>query len=756
MGVLRGLFGFRHSLFGFAAWFAAGIFLSLLQNSFAAPTLPNINTNNVLTVTNVAYGASTGSADNAAAIQSAINAANLGGNTNGLLGGLVRVPSGIFLAGPLAMKNNVALQLDDGALLRLLPYGTYPGSPYTTAPASFISGSSLTNLAVIGRGAIDGQGADWWTAIDTNAAIKRPNHITLSSCSRVLLQDFTSSNPPSPHIAVKGNNAGNVTFLDLTLRAPATSPNTDGVDLAETNILFQNCVIDTGDDNIAIGSSAGLARDILVTNCIFLAGHGLSIGSFTSSGVSNLTVVNCAWNGTDNGIRLKSQRDRGGLIQNLNYNNLTMTNVNWPFLIYSYYEYGLGTITPATAAYAANVAATDAVNTVTLTTPIWRNITFSNITAYGNNTRPALMIWGLPQMNVSNVLFKNVTLSANRIGEIFNARGIQFIDSTFNSPSATNGFDLFNAEVIVSNTAAASVLNTFTGFSTNGWGNSFSFYRALGTLKNTNAIGDGPVTLSASTFTISNHLKLAPTTLLNFVLGSSNAVLNVRSNLTLGGTNYLSAGGGFTNGTYTLMTYAGTLSGSPPALGLVPAGYNYAYDTNTPGQVKLLVTLPAPPAPPNLVATATNLQINLNWNSVGGAPSYNLKRGTANGGPYPTIFSGLTATNYADANVTNAVNYFYVVTAVGAGGESTNSTPANAIPLPSNQPTNLVASVVGNNLQLSWPQDHQGWRLQIQTNNLGAGLSTNWATIPNSASVTATNILIHPANGTVFLRLVYP
>jgi hypothetical protein len=240
---------------------------------------------------------------------------------------------------------------------------------------------------------------------------------------------------------------------------------------------------------------------------------------------------------------------------------------------------------------------------------------------------------------------------------------------------------------------------------------------------------------------------------LNFILTTNPATLAVVGNLTLGGTNKISAGPGFTNGTYTLITYSGALSGSLPALASVPAGYNYAINTSTAGQVKLLVTLLSPT---NLTATASNLLIKLKWNSVTGATSYNLKRGTANNGPYPTIFTGLTATNYADANVTNAVNYFYVVTAVGAGGESTNSLPAGAVPLPSNQPTNITCHVAGNQLQLSWPQDHLGWRLQTQTNNLNIGLGTNWATVPNSTNVISTNIVINPANGGLFFRMIYP
>lgn len=719
---------------------------------FAQPTLPNINTNNVLAITNVVYGGSIASADNAAAIQSAINAANTGGNTNGLLGGIVRVPPGVFLSGPLTLKNNVALQLDDGAVLRLLPYGTYPGAPYTVSVSSFISGSSLTNIAVMGGGLIDGQGADWWNAIGTNAAVKRPNHITLTSCSRVLLQNFTSSNPPSPHISVKGNNAGNVTFRGIILRAPASSPNTDGVDIAETNVLFQDCVIDSGDDNIAIGSSAGLSRDILVTNCTFLAGHGLSIGSFTSSGVSNLTVVNCTWNGTDNGIRLKSQRDRGGLVQNLNYLNLTMTNVSWPFLIYSYYEFGLGTITPANSAYAASVTATDTVNTVTATTPIFRNITFSNITAYANNTRPALMIWGLPQMSVSNVLFKNITLSAAKIACLFNAQGIQFVDSRLNFSAATNGFDLFNAGVVFSNTVFTNTLNTFTGVTTNGLDNVITLANANGTLRNTNLLEGGALTLAGGTFTVSNGFSLAYASAVNFALGTNFSRLAVTGNLVLGGTNNFFAASGFTNGSYTVMTATGAVSGSLPMLGNVPAGYAYSWDTNTTGQVKLIVTLLAPT---NLIAAPTNLQINLRWSSVVGATNYSLKRGSSNSGPYPFIIN-TAATNYADANVTNGGNYFYVVSASGAGGESANSIQASATSLPSNQPTNLTFQAVGNQLQLAWPSSHLGWRLQIQTNSLGLGLSTNWTTVPNSSNLTTVTIPMVVTNGSVFLRLVYP
>jgi len=197
----------------------------------------------------------------------------------------------------------------------------------------------------------------------------------------------------------------------------------------------------------------------------------------------------------------------------------------------------------------------------------------------------------------------------------------------------------------------------------------------------------------------------------------------------------------------------GTESGTLPVLGASPANYNCSLFLGSAAPFLMLNVALLPPT--NLVAKATNLLINLKWNAVAGATSYNLKRGTVSG-TYPTVFSGLTATNYADANVTNTGNYFYVVTAVGAGGESTNSLQANAVPLPSGQPTNIVSQIVGNQLQLSWPPDHLGWRLQIQTNNLSQGLSTNWATVPNSTNASSASVGISPTNGSVFLRLVYP
>ena len=734
---------FARLVFAVMAGWAAGL------SAAAAPALPAINTNNIVVATNTAYGARGDNAtDNTAAIQAAINAAAAGATTNGLAGGTVRIPAGTnaYLSGPLALKSQVNLQIDAGAILRMLPMGTYPANG-----ASFIGATNLTDIEISGQGAVDGQGAAWWTYFATNTTLVRPVLVRFQGCVRQLIQDVTLSNSPMFHLSFSGSK-GNITVQGVTIQSPsseATPPakNTDACDVSGTNILVQNCHISVGDDDFTCG---GGTFNVLLTNNTYGNGHGISIGSYTDGGVSNLTVINCTINGADNGIRIKSDNDRGGLVRNISYCNIGITNVHFPIQIYGYYN-EVGTPSGISPYYAA----TQAVAAASSTTPVFQNITFSNITATSVSGYPIGIIWARTEMPATNIIFNQVTVTGDRSFDLYNVSGAQFIDCKLTPSAASNTFALFNARVIITNSAASSTLFSFNGLTTNGYGNSLALYNALGTLANTNVLDDGPLTLAGSTFTVSNNLTLFPTTALSFAPGTNTTRLVVTGNLTLGGTNYFAAGGGFSNGVYTIMSYGGTLGGTLPVIGATPANFNYTYAiaTNTAGQVNLVVTLPAPT---NLVAAATNLLINLRWNAVNGATNYYLKRGAASGGPYPMVFGGLTATNDADARVTNAVNYYYVVSAVGAGGESSNSAVAAAIPLPSNLPTNVVLVVSNGQMRLSWPQDHLGWRLQIQTNNLSAGLSTNWATVPSSTNVNATNLLINPTNGAVFLRLAYP
>ncbi len=646
----------------------AGLGWSSLISAGATPILPAINTNFIVTVTNSTYGALGDNAtDNTSAIQSAITAASHGGLTNGLLGGSVRIPAGTnaYLCGPLTLANNVNFQIDGGAILRLLPYDSYPGG--ITSPANFISGSSLTNIAISGPGAIDGQGAPWWPGYKTNS---RPVIVSFSKCSRVLIQTLTISNPPCQHMSIKGSG-GNVTIQGLTELAPDSitgnplSHNTDGIDLAETNCLVQNCNLSVGDDNIAIGSSAGLSRDIVVTNCIFGNGHGVSIGSYTSSGVSNLTVINCTFNGTQNGIRLKSDNDRAGLVQNLSYLNLGMTNVNMPFVIYSYYN---SSISPNNVA--AMQAATQAVDTVVSTTPIWRNLLFSNINGTASSGNPAGAVWSRTELPATNFIFSHVNFTAYDTFNLFNVSGVQFIDSHFYLPANISTFTLFNAQITVSNSMPGASQVSFDGLTTNGYGNSFVFANAPATAANTNVIANGPVTLIGSILTVSNSFILTPTTVLNFWPGTNAAKLAVVGNLTLGGTNNIAAGAGFTNGTYTLMSCTGTLNGSLPNLGLLPATSHatlFNLITNTSRQINLVVAAPAAPLINNVHLVS---QTNLVLTGTGGNTNFNCYvLFTTNLTQTPAIWTRL-ATNsfqpngtfsFTNAITTSAPRRFYLL-----------------------------------------------------------------------------------------------
>jgi polygalacturonase len=252
------------------------------------------------------------------------------------------------------------------------------------------------------------------------------------------------------HIAITGKSS-DVTIRGVTIRAPAStnpvcpSHNTDACDVKGRNILIQDCDVSVGDDNFTCG---GNTSDVLITNCIYGYGHGVSIGSHTDGGVSNITVVNCTFNNTDCGIRIKSDRDRGGFVHNLSYLNLRMTNVGCPILIYASYMAkegqfrNLNKLTP-------EIAASYPAAPIAKQTPIYRNLVFSNITATVQGNRRAGLIWGLPEMNATNVLLHNVNITADMPFGIFNAQNVRLENCKIITPDGVNKLSCTNADVTV-------------------------------------------------------------------------------------------------------------------------------------------------------------------------------------------------------------------------------------------------------------------------------------------------------------------
>ncbi|HXI82949.1 MAG TPA: glycosyl hydrolase family 28 protein [Verrucomicrobiae bacterium] len=617
--------------------------LTVLPRTPPLPVIPT-NTFNILDFGGLGNGVS----NNAAAIQSAINTAAGAG------GGTVIVPSGgtlsTYLSGPIILSSSINLEVDSGATLKMLPRfatATVTNWPSPSLPP-FISASGLNDIEISGSGTIDGNAGfgstNWWQSPTLDESL-RPHMIDFSGCTRVLIQGVTLQNPPVFHMLLKGNNVS-VTVQNITENTPGNSPNTDGMDVGSTNVLVQNCSISVGDDNIQMGSSAAPVADMTVSNCTFGTGHGVSIGSPTQRGVHDLLVSNCTFNGTDNGIRLKSDRDIGGLVENLRYIDITMTNVDYPIIVYSFYD-SIGTpnnIMPSNAA--ANAA-----QPIVDNTPIWRNILFSNLTVTattGNNI--AGILWGRQEMVVSNVTLYNVNFAApTKTFDIYNARGIRIINSNLTAPSSTNTLTLYNAEVLITNSAPGINVVTLGGLAKGGTNNNLSFFNTQATITDTNMLGTNPLlTLGSSTFTVSNSLNLGGTSTLNFGLGTNATEIVVIGNLSVSGTLNITDAGGFTNNTYTLFTYGGTLTYNGITMGTTPnANFTYTVSTNTIGQVNLVVGSNMPPSDP---FTAWENQYftlaELGTSSFSGPGADPLGKGMSNTNQF---LAGLNPTNSASA-----------------------------------------------------------------------------------------------------------
>ncbi|HKW29789.1 MAG TPA: hypothetical protein VJT54_10665, partial [Verrucomicrobiae bacterium] len=162
----------------------------------------------------------------------------------------------------------------------------------------------------------------------------------------------------------------------------------------------------------------------------------------------------------------------------------------------------------------------------------------------------------------------------------------------------------------------------------------------------------------------------------------------------------------------------------------------------------------APAAPAGLTATAGDGSVALNWSASATATNYFVKRSTTSGSGY-TVVATNASLALTDTGLSNGTLYYYVVSAVNAGGESANSAEAGARPT-SSAPTQMGFASGGNQLQINWPADHTGWQLQVQTNSLTAGLGTNWTDVNGSAHTNQMMLPVNPTNGAVFYRLVRP
>ena len=294
-----------------------------------------------------------------------------------------------FLTGSLEMREGVTLLIDKGVTLYgsrdpkdydpnpsgegALLCGTLSdvSSPYITAkdaataaprpatptmpkgrPCKALINVNVKNAAIMGDGVIDGRGGatvighdySWWqmarAAEPKQLRYFSTKLITANHADGFVLYRITLHNSPNYHVTVNNTNgftAWGVHLLTPTVRG-VDSRNTDGIDPgSSTNITIANSWIDNGDDNIAIKTGV---THMSVLNNHFYTGHGMSIGSETFSGVSDLLVAGLTEENTTSGIRIKSNASRGGLVHDLTYENICMKNVGIPIAISPFYNNG--------------------------------------------------------------------------------------------------------------------------------------------------------------------------------------------------------------------------------------------------------------------------------------------------------------------------------------------------------------------------------------------------------------------------------
>ena len=349
-------------------------------------------------------------------------------------GGEVAVPAGIFVTGPIELTDKMALLIEKGATIRgsenFKDYESIDSKGKRSAQP-LIKGTNLSDVLIRGEGVIDGAGQIWWQRFREERAAgvpqqgerraagqpeesPRPKLVLLTACNRVRIEGVTLKDSPQFHLVP--NRCRDVTIESVTITSPADSPNTDGIDpTGSSDVLIRHCIIDVGDDDIAFKSNPneGATENVLVTDCTFRHGHGASIGSNIGGGIRNILVEHSTFENTDNGIRIKSTRDRGGVVENVTYSDITMKNVGTAITLNLFYFDKEGQKERKS-------------KPVTQTTPIVRGVEITRVTIEG--AKSAGEIIGLPEMPISTVLLDNVRISAKTGMIVQDARIVELRD----------------------------------------------------------------------------------------------------------------------------------------------------------------------------------------------------------------------------------------------------------------------------------------------------------------------------------------
>jgi polygalacturonase len=339
-------------------------------------------------------------------------------------GGVVRLAGAAkFVSAPLVLKSHITLEIAEGTTLEgSTNHDDYPEIEqfHAKGKQSLLSATNAEDITIRGGGVIDGRGESWWV----NSHQIRPRLIVFDHCKHVLMENVTVENSPMWQIVPYYSD--DLTFRNMKILAPTPAGhNTDGIDpFSSGHVLIDHVTIDTGDDNVAIKSgqpgSAGPdapSHDITVRDCVFLKGHGMSVGSEVAGGVQHVHVERVEFKGTTQGIRLKSGRDRGGDLSDFTYKDITMEGVGTAVQITDYYGGDRAGALTATAA------------PVTRLTPQFNGIRIENLKVTG--AKVALDIEGLPEAPIKNLVLDNVQIEAAKAGRVYyadvQARGLKVV-----------------------------------------------------------------------------------------------------------------------------------------------------------------------------------------------------------------------------------------------------------------------------------------------------------------------------------------
>jgi polygalacturonase len=264
-----------------------------------------------------------------------------------------------FLSGPLDLRKGVTLLVDGGVTLFASRdprvFDITPGVCGTVSHGgargcrALLTGNQVEGAGVMGTGAIDGRGGEkllgqqvtWWDLAEQARAGGTQNNfriLVLNRCDNFTLYRIRLKDSPNFHVAYNSGNG--FTVWGVIIDAPKNARNTDGIDPGNsTNVTITRSFIRAGDDNVAIKAGAGLpTTHMTIAHNHFYYGHGMSIGSETNGGASAIRVSDLSIDGADNGIRIKSNSARGGLVRDISYEDVCIRGVKNPILFDTHYS----------------------------------------------------------------------------------------------------------------------------------------------------------------------------------------------------------------------------------------------------------------------------------------------------------------------------------------------------------------------------------------------------------------------------------